>query len=268
LSAEPAAEVPLSGGVANPGAVVRVGDTVRRPTGPHTAAVHAFLHHLRDAGFDGVPRPHGFDDQGREILDFVEGEAPLPPFPEWAAADDVLASVARLTRRFHDAAATFVTPVGARWAYDAPTGWAGSFVGHNDLCPENVIFRDGQAVAIVDFDFAGPADPVLDVAEAAYYWMPFFAPDDLDVAFGPVDQAARLRRFADEYRLPRADRRRLVDGLGAYAAWGERMVTGRIAAGEPGFVAMAAGGWGDRKRRAKEWFGRERARLERVLVRS
>jgi hypothetical protein len=265
LSAE-AVEVPLSGGVANPGAVVRVGDTVRRPSGPQTSAVHAFLHHLRDAGFDGVPRPHGFDEQGREVLDFIDGDVPLPPFPPWAGTDDVLASVARLTRRFHDAARTFVAPPDACWGFEAPTGWAGRLVGHNDLCPENVIFRDDVAVGIVDFDFAGPADGLFDVAEAAYYWMPFFAPDDLAVTFGPVDQAARLRLFADEYGLSRADRRRLVDGLGAYCRWGEAMVMARIDRGDAGFVAMADGGWAARKRRAIAWFAGERGRLERSLT--
>jgi hypothetical protein len=266
LSAE-AEEHPLSGGVANPGAVVRVGDTVRRPSGPHTPAVHALLAHLRESGFDGVPRPHGFDDKGREVLEYIDGDVPLPPFAGWARTDDALASVARLTRRFHDAAHTFVAPPDAGWGFEAPTGWGGRSVGHNDLCPENVIFRDNVAVAIVDFDFAGPADPIFDVAEAAYYWMPFFAPEDLDVTFGPVDQAARLRLFADEYGVPRADRRRLVDGLGAYCRWGEAMVSARIGRGDSGFVAMAAGGWAARKRRANEWYSAEHGRLERVLLR-
>jgi Ser/Thr protein kinase RdoA (MazF antagonist) len=221
------------------------------------------LDHLRDAGFDGVPRPHGLDDRGREILDFVEGDIALPPFPDWAWADDALISVARLTRRFHDAAASFVAPAAARWGFDAPVGWGGRFVGHNDLCRENIVFRDGEAVAILDFDFAGPADQMFDVAEAAYYWMPFWAPEDID---RPVDQVSRLRLFADAYELPRADRRRLVDGLAAYTAWGERMVTGRVAAGEPGFVEMAEGGWAGRKERANAWFAQERRRLERALL--
>ena len=50
-------EVVLHGGVANVGAVVRVGDHVLRPSNPHTADIHRFLTDLRDAGFDGVPRP-------------------------------------------------------------------------------------------------------------------------------------------------------------------------------------------------------------------
>ena len=51
-------EVPLVGGDVNVGenVVVRVGDTVRRPVGPHTAYVHALLRHFEQAGFEGAPR--------------------------------------------------------------------------------------------------------------------------------------------------------------------------------------------------------------------
>ena len=48
-------EIPLEGGVAHPGEVVRVGDTVRRPAGEHTPSVHALLSYLRSVGFDVRP---------------------------------------------------------------------------------------------------------------------------------------------------------------------------------------------------------------------
>ena len=35
---------------------------------------------------------------------------------------------------------------------------------HNDVCPENVVYRDGVAVALLDFDFAAPGRRVYDVA--------------------------------------------------------------------------------------------------------
>jgi hypothetical protein len=60
-------EQPLTGGNVSVG-VVRVGDTVRRPSGPWTPAVHALLRYLGSAGFDGAPEPLGIDAQGREVL--------------------------------------------------------------------------------------------------------------------------------------------------------------------------------------------------------
>ena len=40
----------------------------------------------------------------------------------------------------------------------------GPVVCHNDVCLENVVFRNGEAVALLDFDFAAPGRPVYDLA--------------------------------------------------------------------------------------------------------
>ena len=63
---------PLPGG--NVGGAVRIGQTVRRPTGPWTPAVHAVLSHLSSAELAAVPRVHGVDVRGREVLDYLPGE--------------------------------------------------------------------------------------------------------------------------------------------------------------------------------------------------
>jgi hypothetical protein len=65
-------EIQLSGGGITSG-VVRVGGTVRRPAGPWTRTVHAYLRHLERQGFSGAPRVLGFDEQGREVLSFLDG---------------------------------------------------------------------------------------------------------------------------------------------------------------------------------------------------
>ena len=80
--------------------VVKIGDTVRRETGPWSAAVHELLLHFERVGFDGAPRFLGIDEQGREILDFVEGEPAHAPVP---AADQVVWELGRLLRRMHEA---------------------------------------------------------------------------------------------------------------------------------------------------------------------
>jgi hypothetical protein len=64
----------LTGDGVTPG-IVRIGDTVRRPLRPFSLTVQAYLAHLRDAGFTGAPLPLGIDEQGREVLSFVPGDA-------------------------------------------------------------------------------------------------------------------------------------------------------------------------------------------------
>ena len=70
----------LAGGLGNEGRVVRVGNTVRRPIGPQTPAVHLLLRHLEQVGFDGAPRV--VDRIGDlEVLSFLPGAVAVPPFP-------------------------------------------------------------------------------------------------------------------------------------------------------------------------------------------
>ena len=68
-------EIPLAGGRVTTG-VVRVGETVRRPVGPHSPFVHELLRFLESIGFPHSPRFLGLDDRHREILGFVEGWVP------------------------------------------------------------------------------------------------------------------------------------------------------------------------------------------------
>ena len=66
----------FTGTKVQPGPVMRHGDTVRRPAGPWTPAVHALLNHLENAGFTGSPRVvgDGYDDRGREVVTYIPGE--------------------------------------------------------------------------------------------------------------------------------------------------------------------------------------------------
>src|SRR5882672_3718908 len=98
----PLKEVPFIGGNLND--ATRVGDTVRRRAGPWTPAVHALLRFLENAGFE-APRARGMDDKGREILEYIDGDAHPgwpDPAPDWVTDDDHLAEGARLLRRYHD----------------------------------------------------------------------------------------------------------------------------------------------------------------------
>jgi hypothetical protein len=74
-------EHPLVGGNVAAG-IVRVGDTVRKPTGYWTPAVEALLSHLWRGGFTGAPRPLGRNVEGRQVLEYVPGAPPVLP-PSW-----------------------------------------------------------------------------------------------------------------------------------------------------------------------------------------
>src|SRR5262245_21022678 len=84
-------EIPLRGG--NVSTVHRVGDTVRRNTGPWTPAVHAMLRHLEYVGFTGSPRVLGVDERGREVLSYLEGECGEYPLARHWVTDEALVAV-------------------------------------------------------------------------------------------------------------------------------------------------------------------------------
>jgi hypothetical protein len=91
-SGEPDIEQPLTGGNTH-GVVVRVGDTVRRPAGSWTPAVHRLLAALAEAGFGAAPRALGLDEQGREVLSFVPGRVVWPEHPGLVGSDEALAEL-------------------------------------------------------------------------------------------------------------------------------------------------------------------------------
>jgi hypothetical protein len=220
-------EEPLAHSVGNAGAVVRVGDTVRRPAGPHSPFVAAYLTHLEQRGFAGAPRFLGFDERGRETVSYLPGDVLTDDEPpEWACTDEVLVSVIGLVRDLHEAARGFVPPEGAEWGWPAAPEYRGDLVGHNDLCRSNVVFRDGRAAALIDFDWAGPLTPAWEIAGLVGHW----------VLRVPGDRLRRLALAREAYP---------VEGLRAAMLrrfdWGMTLFRKKVEAGHPGFVAM----WND-----------------------
>lgn len=53
---------------------MRVGDTVRRPPGPDPQLARDVLLRLERAGFRAAPHWLGVDDEGREIVGWIDGE--------------------------------------------------------------------------------------------------------------------------------------------------------------------------------------------------
>ena len=249
------AEQQLHGGITNVGHVVRVGPHVVRPSSPHTGSIHAFLRAVRHSGFEGAPTPVGIDDDGRERLMFIDGDVPIPPYPGWSQSDTALASIARVLRGLHDAARGF-DPQGLTWNADLADPAGGTLVCHNDVCPENVVFRDGIAIALLDFEFAAPGRPVYDVAHLARLCVPVeHEVDQLRLGWRPADRAARLRLVADAYGLDHDGRAELLPAMDSAIDRLEAAVRRSVAAGDPNAVELwSRTGGSDRYDRRRRWW--------------
>jgi hypothetical protein len=248
---------PLSGGTANRGLVVRVGDTVRRPTSPQWRATHALLDHLSAAGFDGAPRVLAADTV-TETLTYIKGRAGVPPLPDDTLTDGALVSVAELLRRYHQAAASF-DPAGYAWSRPVPARYRTGLVSHNDVHPANLVFRGGRAVALIDFDLAGPGSAAWDLAAAARSLVPLLDPADIaDSRHGRALE--RFRIFLLASGLPAAGRRDVASAVLDNHDWTYAIVTEAAAAGHQGFTdhwrAVAASA-----ARARRWCERHASDL-------
>lgn len=154
-----------SGRTAYRGLVVPVADTVNRPQSPAAAATHALLRHLEQVGFDGAPRYLGKDDRGRDVLSFVEA-MPHPALSR-VGADRLHPRQRRracssISRRGAD-----LRPARYRWPTSVPQEFHSGLVCHNDVNLDNVIFRHGEAVGLIDFDLASPGIALWDIAMVA-----------------------------------------------------------------------------------------------------
>ncbi len=197
-------EVRLDGGRVTKG-VVRVGDTVRRPSKTSSPFVRDLLSHLKTHGFDGAPRYLGVDERGREMFSYLEGEVPA----ELAAdlSDEALVTAARLIRRFHDATA------------GSPLAGEHETVCHHDLSPCNFVFRHGLPLAIIDFDAAAPGSRLEDLGYAIFLWLNLGTDGPQ-----PSEQARRITLFCTAYGLT-ADSRPIDAILEAVARNVERLAT-------------------------------------------
>jgi hypothetical protein len=196
------------------------GGVVRRPAGSWTPAVHALLHHFERVGFDGAPRVLATDGR-EEVLSYVDGEAAggSPP----AAGDDVLFEIGALIRRMHDAQEGFERPEDARWQ-TLPNAVPGQdVICHNDVLGQNVVFRGGVPVALIDWELAAPGPRSVDLAAAAAWWVPVRPDGDAARHDLPTERRPqRLRLLVDGYGLGTGARRTFLDDLGAvWRSWHE-----------------------------------------------
>lgn len=214
-------------------AVVRVGQTVRKPAGPHTPAVEAFLAHLNAAGVPAVPRTLGLDDRGRHMLEYVPG-AMADTLPPLDAAG--LSRVGQLIRELHDASEGFRPPAGARWWVPIPPDRE-DLICHHDLAPWNLVM-DGDRWVFIDWDGAGPGSRLWGLAYAIKGFVPLEAGGD------PAVDGPRIRAMTDGYGLPAVQRAELPPLIGAHVRGMYDLLRNSVATGEQPWARLFAEGHG------------------------
>jgi len=110
--------------------------------------VHEFLNHLEKYNFSFAPKFIRIDEEGREVLSFIEGVVPNG----YIFNNQQLIQSVKILRQLHDVAAK------SHLCQNQET------ICHNDFSPWNIIFQNELPVGIIDFDEAAPGNRIDDLA--------------------------------------------------------------------------------------------------------
>ena len=220
--------------------VVRAGDTVRRPSQPWSSEVQRLLRHVRERDFLLAPEPHGFDDQGREVLSYIEGDtsASVAHWPGSLWSDGLLAEVGRAVAAYHRAVWDYVPDEGVPWQYRPRDLLAGEIICHHDFAPYNAVFKGDRLLGMIDWDCAGPGTVREEIAFLVWQWVPL-GPPELKAKIGcdpGIDEVARIRLLLDNYGYE--DRAGLIDAVIERAEMSRSGIEAFAAAGDPAYVAL------------------------------
>ena len=155
------------------------------------------------------------------------------------------------------------------WTRDLADPHGGTVLCHSDACVENVVFRDGEAYGLIDFDMAALGRPLWDVAMAARYWVPMLDPEAAArfLPYVGLDPVRRLRILADGYGMSADDRAELVGVVEEVTVVERADIAAQLEGGDPAFVKAfdRNGGWGTWDR-LQAWLADQRAVFLAALI--
>ncbi len=138
---------------------------------------------------------------------------------------------------------------------------------HNDLFPENVVFRNGHVVAFIDFAMAAPGRPMWDLAIAAQEWGPLHAPGARLAHPDDLDGVRRTGRLAKAYGVEPQHAHELIDVIAEERAHQLANVRAQAAAGNPPWATFWPNSQGEARAAADDaWLKQQRPALIGVLT--
>ena len=191
--------------------VYRIGNRVERPAQPWSASIFRLLQHFETYN---LPVEHIVSvDNKVQASEFLDGEQVHPR--KWT--DNALYKVGQLAARLHSAARSFSETSDDIWQ-----PWCLRKIGghdriycHGDIAPWNMITENGFPKLLIDWEYAGPLDPFVELARICWLF-PQLVDDDLQKIHnlpGAKKRAEQVRIITEGYGLAEADRKRLVNQI-------------------------------------------------------
>ena len=190
------------------GKIHKVQDKVIRPVNKWTGDIHRFLQFLHEEGADFVPKPHGINENGEEVLSFVPGDV-FNSLPKGLLTDTVLISAAKLLLKFHTFSGKYISRLTQNEQWMLPVVTPIEVMCHGDFAPYNVTMIEDVAFGIIDFDTLHPGSKMWDIVYAVYRWVPIEASEQ-DVL---GEQIRKVKLFLDTYGVTTASKECFVELL-------------------------------------------------------
>jgi tRNA A-37 threonylcarbamoyl transferase component Bud32 len=190
--------------------VYKQNNTVLRPSETWTKNIHLLLKHFYDNGLS-VPKIIKKDEK-YEYLEYIDGEL-IHPY-KWN--NELLVEIAKLLKQLYDSAKQFVYNKDMEWKpwYLRELGNL-EICSHGDVAPWNVITKGNKITGLIDWEFAGPIDPIIELARVCWLF-PQLVDDDLGKIYelpSPRERAEQVRLITDVYGLSKNDRKTFFERI-------------------------------------------------------
>jgi thiamine kinase-like enzyme len=184
--------------------VFKENNMVKRPFEKWSNNIHSLLKHFYKNGLP-VPKIIKTDNQ-YEYLEYINGEL-IHPY-KWN--NELLYELAILVKDLHSFAKSFENNKNMEWKqwYLREIGNP-AICSHGDIAPWNVITKGNKITGLIDWEYAGPIDPEIELARVCWLFPQLFD-DDLGKLYGlpaPKERAEQVRLITDTYGLGKEERK-------------------------------------------------------------
>ena len=191
--------------------VLSDGCEILREADASSPEIFRFLRYLAERDLP-VEKPLRIE-AGKEAYRFEQAELVHPK----AWSDEALFAVGSLVRSLHDAGADYVPQDKERfrpWYLRELDGkyriWC-----HGDIAPWNLLTRDGMPYLLIDWEYAGPLDPMTELARVLWLFAQLHDDDiaEMQGLPSPKRRAAQVRLICDAYGLAQGERWGMIERI-------------------------------------------------------
>ena len=190
--------------------VFKKDNMVFRPLEAWSKNIHLLMNHFHKNGIP-VPKIIKVDDK-YEYQEYINGELVHPN--RWT--DEGLYEIGKMVKNIHDLAKKFEYKNNMEWKpwYLRELGTP-EICSHGDIAPWNIITKNGKPIAIVDWECAGPIDPIIELARVCWLF-PQLHDDDLGKLYelpSPEKRGEQIKIILDAYELSKNKRENFIEKI-------------------------------------------------------